>query len=686
MEKILRECSLNELYKKEERMKREIQELDSNMQYLVYENHSKFIKASETIREMKDDFQRLEDDMTHLGSRMEDITTASGSINRALADRKREIVKLCGVHHLLKKLQFLFELPSRLNKCMEMGFYAQAVKTYVKASRVLAQYQHMPSFSGIQSDCQSIVARLKSDLKNRLDDPNSTTSMTAETVDLLLALNEPPSQLCHQFLDNSQRQLEKDLAVIAAESEKEGERGAMDIVEYVNVVCSGFLANLSLVIQSCYDMFVKRHLMSTEKEELKRSEVAQQTLCEFIHSLMAQCLANVRRKLEKESVHLDSGQLVKAVDKLSGKLQAMNRLLPAAGLEHKSKQLTQQIAESHTSCHAQRLRQSFSDTLTSVRQALVTARRPSSQQDDSLNGHCTALYASIKSGLESSLGQLKAFIEPTVSFSDKRQFRETFCLCLVREGIVISFINHVLDTCHRFTETGDDQSPSYPPSLVLILSRLVHDMDRSTICYLVSYGDERFPPREQGPIVATPTTQLLRRAGDVAQELLDHYVKVQGQVISQMIRKSVETRDWLHTLEPRSVRSGMKRVVEEVTLLDKQVATLYEDGAKKEQGSEGGSRHTYSYTQGGKGYPYSSSAMDSSLLSNIQKLFYERIEVFATVEFFKLSIVTGIIKIVLKALLECVRLRTFGKFGLQQMQVDSHYLQLYLWRYVSDEQ
>ena len=30
----------------------EIQELDSSMQYLVYENHSKFIKASETIREV----------------------------------------------------------------------------------------------------------------------------------------------------------------------------------------------------------------------------------------------------------------------------------------------------------------------------------------------------------------------------------------------------------------------------------------------------------------------------------------------------------------------------------------------------------------------------------------------------------------------------------------------------------
>ena len=35
--------------------------------------------------------------------------------------------------------------------------------------------------------------------------------------------------------------------------------------------------------------------------------------------------------------------------------------------------------------------------------------------------------------------------------------------------------------------------------------------------------------------------------------------------------------------------------------------------------------------------------------------------------------------------LECVRLRTFGRYGLQQIQVDTHYLQLYLWRFVADE-
>lgn len=53
----------------------------------------------------------------------------------------------------------------------------------------------------------------------------------------------------------------------------------------------------------------------------------------------------------------------------------------------------------------------------------------------------------------------------------------------------------------------------------------------------------------------------------------------------QMIRKSVETRDWLNTIEPRNVRSVMKRLVEEIASIDKQVGLLYEEGFKKTEGS-----------------------------------------------------------------------------------------------------
>ena len=45
---------------------------------------------------------------------------------------------------------------------------------------------------------------------------------------------------------------------------------------------------------------------------------------------------------------------------------------------------------------------------------------------------------------------------------------------------------------------------------------------------------------------------------------------------------------------------------------------------------------------------YAPSQVDSGLVANIQKLFSERIEIFAPVEFSKVSILTGIIKISLK--------------------------------------
>lgn len=93
-------------------------------------------------------------------------TSAGGTLNTGL-------MALCphprspGVHALLRKLQFLFELPSRLTKCVELGAYRQAVHYQGRARAVLQQYQHLPSFRAIQDDCQVIMARLAQQLRQR---------------------------------------------------------------------------------------------------------------------------------------------------------------------------------------------------------------------------------------------------------------------------------------------------------------------------------------------------------------------------------------------------------------------------------------------------------------------------------------------------------------------------------------
>ena len=62
------------------------------------------------------------------------------------------------------------------------------------------------------------------------------------------------------------------------------------------------------------------------------SQDAQRNLIEFVSVLIDACLDNVKERLRRESIHLESIQLVRALDRISGKLQAMDQLLPSAQL------------------------------------------------------------------------------------------------------------------------------------------------------------------------------------------------------------------------------------------------------------------------------------------------------------------------------------------------------------------
>lgn len=93
--------------------------------------------------------------------------------------------------------------------------------------------------------------------------------------------------------------------------------------------------------------------------------------------------------------------------------------------------------------------------------------------------------------------------------------------------------------------------------------------------------------------IITQESEICNRFQETAQDLLNHYVRIQGLTISQMLRKSVETRDWLHTIEPRTVRAVMKRVVEDITAIDSQVAALYDNNEGQIDKSSDSSRKTH---------------------------------------------------------------------------------------------
>ena len=132
MEKMMANDSFEQVVTRENEVASQMKGLDSEMQTLVYENYNKFISATDTVRKMKSQVDSMTDTMKNLAESMRDINTVNVGINERLSPQRDRIAKLSAAHITLKKLQFIFELPTRLKLCLEQKSYGQAVDYYTK--------------------------------------------------------------------------------------------------------------------------------------------------------------------------------------------------------------------------------------------------------------------------------------------------------------------------------------------------------------------------------------------------------------------------------------------------------------------------------------------------------------------------------------------------------------------------
>lgn len=246
---------------------KETRKLDSEMQTLVSENYNKFISATDTIRKMRSDFKKMEEEMENLVSKMGEITEFNENINSSFKDKRQDISRLSGINNLLKKLQFLFDLPAKLNDFVEKEqAYDKAVMYFCKARKTLEHYKQMPTFKGIEDDCLTIIDKLKEKLYDRIDSAESSTEAILQSVDLLNQLGEPMENLSSKYMNRIEKSLEHDLSLLILDidilsidnKQSDKSQNAMDILEFVDHGCNNFLANLSSIIQSFNLMFIHK--------------------------------------------------------------------------------------------------------------------------------------------------------------------------------------------------------------------------------------------------------------------------------------------------------------------------------------------------------------------------------------------------------------------------------------------
>ena len=62
-------------------------------------------------------------------------------------------------------------------------------------------------------------------------------------------------------------------------------------------------------------------------------EEAERSLRVFVSSLVESCMETVKARLGREACHLDSVHLVRALDKISGKMETLDQLMCSAQLK-----------------------------------------------------------------------------------------------------------------------------------------------------------------------------------------------------------------------------------------------------------------------------------------------------------------------------------------------------------------
>jgi len=133
---------------------------------------------------MKTNVADMDSKMKQLRDQMQTISDGSSKVNTSLIAKRNKINQLSGVHGLIRKIEFVFELPQRLKKCMETENYnlgnrnkctllllmvkSTAWRYYSRTSSVLSHYGHLPSFTPIQRDCEVIMKKVAVKLHEKL--------------------------------------------------------------------------------------------------------------------------------------------------------------------------------------------------------------------------------------------------------------------------------------------------------------------------------------------------------------------------------------------------------------------------------------------------------------------------------------------------------------------------------------
>ncbi|KAI3460756.1 hypothetical protein Pfo_017419 [Paulownia fortunei] len=681
MNLLVQKSNLEGLLQKHVEMAAEIKNLDTDLQMLVYENYNKFISATDTIKKMKNNIVGMETNMEQLLEKITSVQSRSDGVNTSLFEKREHIEKLHRTRNLLRKVQFIYDLPSRLEKCIKSEAYAEAVKFYTGATPIFKAYGDS-SFQDCRRASEEAVTIIIKNLQGKVFLDSESIQARAEAVMLLKQLDFPVENLKVKLFEK----LEQFLVDLHLES-KELTNALVDVNESPNQGSFPDLASATAHEASIREFAeaVRAYKVIFLQSEPQLSKLAQDLV-----------------KKHFEAAHLQITKQVRSVEFLAmlrviwTDVLLMDEVLPEASLPNFALQYARVAVKDYISSAFSRLLNNISDSLKKVQ----FTPKEGIEEEYSLQA---ALEASKKAVIQGSMDALLDFRQLLDENPELLLKLRDLTIDWVQEGFQDFFrkLDHYFLLLSGKSNTGSqdvnliEEMPGdkIAAGLVLVLAQFTLFIEQSAVPRITEElassfsggGVRGFP---HGPaFVPAEICRIFRSSGEAFLHL---YIKMRTQKISVLLKKRFTAPNWVKHKEPREVHMFVDLLLQEFEEIRTEVKQILPQGLHhkhRRTNSNGSTASSRSNTLRDDKLSRSNTqkARSQLLESHLAKLFKQKMEIFTKVEHTQESAITTIVKLSLKSLQEFVRLQTFNRSGFQQIQLDIHFLKTTLKDIAEDE-
>ncbi|XP_010429065.1 PREDICTED: vacuolar protein sorting-associated protein 51 homolog [Camelina sativa] len=682
MDLMIKKSNLEVLLQRHVQMAAEIKNLDTDLQMLVYENYNKFISATDTIKRMKSNIFGMEGNMDQLLQKIMSVQSRSDGVNTSLFEKREHIEKLHRTRNLLRKVQFIYDLPARLQKCIKSETYGDAVRFYIGAMPILKVYGDT-SFQDCRRASEEAIEIIIKNLQTKLFSDSESIQARAEAAVLLKQLDVPVDSLKDKLLEKLEQSLDglqikpEEASLLAEQNDSSNDAESNE--QHPAKIHEDAVRGFSEAMRAYREIF-------PDSEE---------RLFKLARALTAMHFENMDLYIRKRVSAADFLRIFRIIWE---DVVLMDEVLPEAELSDLSAEAAQVTVKKFVARTFSHLEQDISDTILKF-----DINQKEAVEEEVLK---VVLEASKKAGLQGT----------TDIFQDFRQLLdENIGIFVKMKDLIIGWIQNGFQDFFRSLEAQflvlsgktssskeiegglveGKSSDKIHAGLILVLAQLSVFVEQKVIPRVseeiaASFSGGNSQAFENGP--AFIPGELCRVFHAASEKLLQHYIDTRTQKISVLLRKRFKTPNWVKHKEPREVHMYVDMFLHELEEVGKEVKQVLPQGTfrKHKRTDSNGSNTTTSSrsnTLHNDKMTRSNSQRARSQLfeTHLAKLFKQKVEIFTKVEFTQESVVTTTVKLCLKSLQEYVRLQTFNRSGFQQIQLDIQFLKAPLKETVEDE-